>query len=163
MLVAEPCRGIARGRRISSVRSAGYHPDGTVVSKDDGPRRHHVEGWRRRRCSVLTGADRGACPLNDGAAAVIVMSEERAGTLNSSRSRIVASGVTAPIEIMGLGPIEACRQAMGRAKLTIDDADLVEINEAFAAQVVPSAKSSIFRGRSSTFTAAASRSAIPSA
>ena len=56
-------------------------------------------------------------------------------------ARIVASGVTAlDPEIMGLGPIEACRQAMGRAKLTIDDIDLVEINEAFAAQVVPSAK-----------------------
>ena len=83
-----------------------------------------------------------ACPLNDGAAAVIVMSEERANALNlQPLARIVASGVTAlDPEIMGLGPIEACRQAMGRAKLTIDDIDLVEINEAFAAQVVPSAK-----------------------
>jgi acetyl-CoA C-acetyltransferase len=83
-----------------------------------------------------------ACPLNDGAAAVVVMSEERASALGIDPiARIVASGVSAlDPEIMGLGPIEACKQAMGRAKLSIDDIDLVEINEAFAAQVVPSAR-----------------------
>ena len=83
-----------------------------------------------------------ACPLNDGAAAVLVMSEAKAEALGvTPLARIVASGVSAlDPEIMGLGPIEACRQAMARAGLTIDDIDLVEINEAFAAQVVPSAR-----------------------
>jgi acetyl-CoA C-acetyltransferase len=121
-------------------------PDGTVVSKDDGPR----PGTTMEKLAQLKPAFRpdgrvtagNACPLNDGAAAVLVMSEERASALNlQPLARIVSSGVTAlDPEIMGLGPIEACRQALGRAKLTIDDIDLVEINEAFAAQVVPSAK-----------------------
>jgi acetyl-CoA C-acetyltransferase len=121
-------------------------PDGTVVSKDDGPR----PGTTLEKLAQLKPAFRpdgrvtagNACPLNDGAAAVLVMSEERASALNlQPLARIVSSGVTAlDPEIMGLGPIEACRQALGRAKLTIDDIDLVEINEAFAAQVVPSAK-----------------------
>jgi acetyl-CoA C-acetyltransferase len=121
-------------------------PDGTVVSKDDGPRPGTtLEGLAGlkpvfRPDGRITAGN--ACPLNDGAAAVLVMSEERASALGlQPLARIVASGVTAlDPEIMGLGPIEACRQAMGRAKLTIDDIDLVEINEAFAAQVVPSAK-----------------------
>ena len=121
-------------------------PDGTVVSKDDGPRAGTtLEGLAglkpvfRPNGRVTAG---NACPLNDGAAAVLVMSEERASALGvQPMARIVSSGVTAlDPEIMGLGPIEACRQAMGRAKLTIDDIDLVEINEAFAAQVIPSAK-----------------------
>jgi acetyl-CoA C-acetyltransferase len=121
-------------------------PDGKIVTKDDGPRPGTtLEGLAglkpvfRPDGRVTAG---NACPLNDGAAAVIVMSEERANALGiQPLARIVASGVTAlDPEIMGLGPIEACRQAMGRAKLTIDDIDLVEINEAFAAQVVPSAK-----------------------
>jgi acetyl-CoA C-acetyltransferase len=83
-----------------------------------------------------------ACPLNDGAAAVIIMSDSRARDLGlTPLARIVSSGLSAlDPEIMGLGPIDACRQAMARAGLTIDDIDLVEINEAFAAQVVPSAK-----------------------
>jgi len=83
-----------------------------------------------------------ACPLNDGAAAVVVMSDTRARELGlTPMARIVSSGVSAlDPEIMGLGPIEACRQAMARAGMSIDDIDLVEINEAFAAQVVPSAK-----------------------
>jgi acetyl-CoA C-acetyltransferase len=70
------------------------------------------------------------------------MSDTRAQALGlTPLARIVASGVSAlNPEIMGLGPIEACRQALGRAGLTIDDIDLVEINEAFAAQVLPSAK-----------------------
>jgi acetyl-CoA C-acetyltransferase len=121
-------------------------PDGKVVTKDDGPRPGTtLEGLTglkpvfRPDGRVTAG---NACPLNDGAAGVIVMSEERANALGiQPLARIVASGVTAlDPEIMGLGPIEACRQAMARAKLTIDDIDLVEINEAFAAQVVPSAK-----------------------
>ena len=83
-----------------------------------------------------------ACPLNDGAAAVVVMSDTKADALGlTPLARIVASGVTGlNPEIMGLGPIEACRQALKRAGMTIDDIDLVEINEAFAAQVVPSAQ-----------------------
>jgi len=83
-----------------------------------------------------------ACPLNDGAAAVIVMSDTKAKELGiTPLARIVASGVSAlNPEIMGLGPIEASRQALKRANLTIDDIDLAEINEAFAAQAIPSAK-----------------------
>jgi acetyl-CoA C-acetyltransferase len=121
-------------------------PDGTVVSKDDGPR----SGTTLEALASLKAVFRpdgqitagNACPLNDGAAAVLVMSDTRARQLGiTPLARIVASGVTGlNPEIMGLGPIEACRQAMKRAGMTIDDIDLVEINEAFAAQVVPSAK-----------------------
>ncbi len=83
-----------------------------------------------------------ACPLNDGAAAVVVMSDTRAKELGlTPLARVVSSGVSGlNPEIMGLGPIEASRQALARAGMTIDDIDLVEINEAFAAQVIPSAK-----------------------
>ena len=121
-------------------------PDGTVVGKDDGPRAGTTaEGLAAlkpvfRPDGTITAGN--ACPLNDGAAAVLVMSEARAEALGvQPLARIVASGVSAlDPEIMGLGPIDACRQALGRAGLTIDDIDLVEINEAFAAQVVPSAR-----------------------
>jgi len=83
-----------------------------------------------------------ACPLNDGAAAVLVMSDTRARELGlTPLARVVSSGVSGlNPEIMGLGPIEASRQALARAGMTMDDIDLVEINEAFAAQVIPSAK-----------------------
>ncbi|MGZ4729745.1 MAG: acetyl-CoA C-acyltransferase, partial [Acidimicrobiales bacterium] len=116
-------------------------PDGTVVSQDDGIRPGTtVEGLSGlkpvfRPDGKITAGN--ACPLNDGAAAVIVMSDTRAAELGlKPLARIVASGVSAlDPEIMGLGPIEACRQALGRAGKTIDDIDLVEINEAFAAQV----------------------------
>src|SRR6202043_1421376 len=83
-----------------------------------------------------------ACPLNDGAAAVVVMSDTKARELGiTPLARIISSGVSGlDPEIMGLGPVEACRQALRRAKMTIDDVDLVEINEAFAAQVIPSAR-----------------------
>src|SRR6266540_6259237 len=121
-------------------------PDGTVVSKDDGPR----PGTTLEKLSELKPVFRpdgeitagNACPLNDGAAAVVVMSDTRARELGITPiARIVASGVTGlNPEIMGLGPIEACRQALKRAGMTIDDVDLVEINEAFAAQVIPSAR-----------------------
>ncbi len=121
-------------------------PDGTVVSTDDGPR----AGTNYEAVSQLKPVFRpdgtitagNACPLNDGAAAVLVMSDTRARALGlSPLARIVSSGVSAlSPEIMGLGPIEACRQALGRAGMTIDQIDLVEINEAFAAQVIPSAK-----------------------
>jgi acetyl-CoA C-acetyltransferase len=121
-------------------------PDGTVVTKDDGPR----DGTTVEKLLELKPVFRpdgeitagNACPLNDGAAAVIVMSDQRAAELGiTPLARIVASGVTGlNPEIMGLGPIEACRQALRRAGMTIEDIDLVEINEAFAAQVLPSAK-----------------------
>ena len=80
------------------------------------------------------------CPLNDGAAAVIIMSDTKARDLGiTPLARIVSTGVTAlSPEIMGLGPVEASKQALARAGMTIDDVDLVEINEAFAAQVIPS-------------------------
>ena len=121
-------------------------PSGVVVTKDDGPR----DGTTVEKLAELKPVFRpdgevtagNSCPLNDGAAAVIVMSDERARALGiTPLARIVASGVSGlNPEIMGLGPIEACRQALARAGLTMDDIDLVEINEAFAAQVVPSAK-----------------------
>ena len=83
-----------------------------------------------------------ACPLNDGAAAVLVMSDTKAKALGlTPLARFISSGVSSlNPEIMGLGPVEACRQALRRAGMSIDDIDLVEINEAFAAQVLPSAK-----------------------
>jgi len=120
--------------------------DGTVVTKDDGPRPDTtVEGLAAlkpvfREGGTVTAGN--ACPLNDGAAAVVVMSESKARELGiTPLARIVSSGVSAlDPEIMGLGPVEACRQALTRAGKTVDDMDLVEINEAFAAQVIPSAK-----------------------
>jgi acetyl-CoA C-acetyltransferase len=82
------------------------------------------------------------CPLNDGAAAVVIMSDTRARELGlSPLARIVATAVSAlSPEIMGLGPVEASRRVLARTGMTIDDVDLVEINEAFAAQVIPSAR-----------------------
>jgi acetyl-CoA C-acetyltransferase len=120
--------------------------DGTVVTKDDGPRPGTtLEGLSNlkpvfREGGTVTAGN--ACPLNDGAAAVIVMSDTKAKALGiTPLARIVASGVSGlNPEIMGLGPVDACRQALARANKTIDDIDLVEINEAFAAQVIPSAK-----------------------
>ena len=120
--------------------------DGTVVSKDDCPR----EGTTLEGLAGLKPAFRpdgqvtagNACPLNDGAAAVMVMSDSKAKALGlTPLARFVSSGVSSlNPEIMGLGPVEACRQAMKRAGMSINDIDLVEINEAFAAQVLPSAK-----------------------
>ena len=121
-------------------------PSGTVISKDDGPR----AGTTVEKLAELKPVFRpdgkvtagNACPLNDGAAAVLVMSDTRASQLGlTPLARIVSSGVTGlNPEIMGMGPVEACRMALQRAGLTIDDIDLVEINEAFAAQVIPSMK-----------------------
>jgi acetyl-CoA C-acetyltransferase len=129
-------------REITPVTLA----DGTVVSKDDGPR----AGTTVEKLATLKPVFRpdgkvtagNACPLNDGAAAVVVMSDTKAKELGiKPLARIIASGVSQiNPEIMGLGPIEACRQALKRANMTVDDIDLVEINEAFAAQVLPSAK-----------------------
>jgi acetyl-CoA C-acetyltransferase len=119
-------------------------PDGTVVSADDGPR----AGTTLEKVSALKPVFRpdgtvtagNCCPLNDGAAAVVVMSDIKAAELGiTPLARIVSTGVTAlSPEIMGLGPVEASLQALSRAGMTIDDIDLVEINEAFAAQVIPS-------------------------
>jgi acetyl-CoA C-acetyltransferase len=121
-------------------------PDGTIVTKDDGPRPGTtVEGLSQlkpvfRPDGQVTAGN--ACPLNDGAAAVLVMSDTKANELGvTPLARIISSGLSSlNPEIMGLGPIEASRQALKRAGMTIDDIDLVEINEAFAAQVIPSAK-----------------------
>jgi acetyl-CoA C-acetyltransferase len=119
-------------------------PDGTVVAADDGPR----PGTTIEKVRTLQPAFRpngtvtagNCCPLNDGAAAVVVMSDVKAAELGiTPLARIVASGVSAlSPEIMGLGPVEASRQALARAGMAIPDIDLVEINEAFAAQVIPS-------------------------
>jgi acetyl-CoA C-acetyltransferase len=145
---------LSQDRAVASVEN-GYFadeitpvslPDGTVVEKDDGPRAGvTLEGLAAlkpvfRPDGEVTAGN--ACPLNDGAAAVLVMSETRADELGiTPLARIVSSGLSAlNPEIMGLGPIEASRQALARAGKTIDEIDLVEINEAFAAQVIPSAK-----------------------
>ncbi|MEV5411496.1 acetyl-CoA C-acetyltransferase [Thermopolyspora sp. NPDC052614] len=119
-------------------------PDGTVVSKDDGPR----PGTTYDAVAALKPVFRpdgtvtagNCCPLNDGAAAVVIMSDVKAAELGiTPLARIVATGVTGlSPEIMGLGPVEASRQALARAGMSIKDVDLVEINEAFAAQVIPS-------------------------
>ena len=114
-----------------------------TVTRDDGPREGttvetlaHLKPAFRPGGSVTAG---NACPLNDGAAAVLVMSEEKASALGlKPRARIVASSVAAVRpEIMGLGPIPAMRAVLKAAGMTIDDIDLVEMNEAFAAQVLP--------------------------
>jgi acetyl-CoA C-acetyltransferase len=129
-------------REITSITTSS----GAVMTRDDGPR----PGTTMEKLAELQPVFRpdgqitagNACPLNDGAAAVIVMSDSKARELGiTPLARIVSSGVTAlNPEIMGLGPIEASRQALKRAGMTINDIDLVEINEAFAAQVIPSAK-----------------------
>ncbi|WP_119727673.1 acetyl-CoA C-acetyltransferase [Thermomonospora amylolytica] len=121
-------------------------PDGTVVSKDDGPR----AGVTLEKVSELKPVFRpdgtvtagNCCPLNDGAAALVIMSDTKAAELGlTPLARIVSTGVSGlSPEIMGLGPVEASRQALARAGMTIGDIDLVEINEAFAAQVIPSAR-----------------------
>jgi acetyl-CoA C-acetyltransferase len=119
-------------------------PDGTVVSTDDGPRPgvtlEGVAGLKPvfRPDGRITAGN--CCPLNDGAAAVVIMSAAKAQQLGvTPLAKIISTGVTAlSPEIMGLGPVEASKQALARAGMTIDDVDLVEINEAFAAQVIPS-------------------------
>jgi acetyl-CoA C-acetyltransferase len=121
-------------------------PDGTVVAKDDGPRAgvtieatSQLKPVFRPDGRVTAG---NCCALNDGAAAVVIMSDTKARELGiTPLARIVSTGVTAlSPEIMGLGPVDASNQALRRAGMTIDDVDLVEINEAFAAQVIPSYK-----------------------
>ena len=146
--------GVRSQNRAEAAQARGFFereispytlPDGTVVSSDDGIR----PGTTYEKVSQLSPVFRpdgtvtagNACPLNDGAAAVVVMSDTRAAELGiRPLARIISSGVSAlSPEIMGLGPIQAIRQALGRAGMTPDDIDLFEINEAFAAQVLPSA------------------------
>ena len=121
-------------------------PGGETFMKDDGPR----PGTTVEVLATLKPAFRddgtvtagNSCPLNDGAAAVVVMSDRKAKELGIKPiARVVSTGLSAlEPEFMGLGPIDASRQALKRAKMTIDDIDIVEINEAFAAQVIPSAR-----------------------
>ncbi|MCY4068332.1 MAG: acetyl-CoA C-acetyltransferase [Acidimicrobiaceae bacterium] len=146
--------GVLSQNRAEQARNRGFfereitpYPlsDGSEVRQDDGIR----EGTTLANVSQLQPVFRpdgtvtagNCCPLNDGAAAVVVMSDTKAAELGAKPlARIVATGVSAlNPEIMGLGPVEACRQALGRAGMTIADIDHVEINEAFAAQVLPSA------------------------
>ena len=121
-------------------------PDGSVVSTDDGPRPgttyevvSQLKPVFRPNGTVTAG---NACPLNDGAAAVVIVSDAKARELGlTPLARIVATGVSGlSPEIMGLGPIEASRKALANAGMSIDDVDLVEINEAFAVQVLASAR-----------------------
>lgn len=126
-------------REIVSVTT----PDGTVVSKDDGPR----PGTTVEKLAELKPAFKedgtvtagNACPLNDGAATVLVMSDSKASELGlKPRARIIASAVAAlEPEFMGLGPLPAVKKVLAQAGMKIGDIDIVELNEAFAAQVVP--------------------------
>jgi len=128
------------GREITPVTT----PDGTVVSSDDGPRAGVTLESVRELKPVFRPDGRitagNCCPLNDGAAAVIIMSDSKAAELGlTPLARIVSTGVSAlSPEIMGLGPVAASEQALARAGMGIGDMDLIEINEAFAAQVIPS-------------------------
>nr|MBA2513355.1 acetyl-CoA C-acyltransferase [Solirubrobacterales bacterium] len=117
--------------------------DGAVVSADDGPRAsstyeklQELQPAFKPDGKVTAG---NACPLNDGAAALVITSAERAAELGfKPRARIISSAVTGvDPELMGVGPIDAIRVALGRAGMTIDDIDVMELNEAFAAQVIP--------------------------
>ena len=131
---------------ITPVTTTDDEGNEVIVTKDDGIRAgttaEGLAGLKPvfRPDGTVTAGN--ACPLNDGAAAVVVMSDTRAKALGlTPLARVVSSGVSGlDPEIMGLGPIEASRQALARAGMTIDDVDLVEINEAFAAQVIPSAR-----------------------
>jgi len=145
---------LSQNRAVANVENGFFEreitpvtrPDGTMVSTDDGPRPDTTVEKLAQLKPVFRPDGRitagNACPLNDGAAAVLVMSDRRAAELGLAPvARIVSSGVSAlDPEIMGLGPVEASRQALRRAGMTMDDVDLVEINEAFAAQVLPSAR-----------------------
>ena len=138
-------KAIANGffeREITPITT----PSGTVVSTDDGPRAgttvETLSGLKPvfRADGRITAGN--ACPLNDGAAAVVIMSDTKAAELGlTPLARIVSTSVTGlSPEIMGLGPVEAIRKALALAGKTVDDIDLFEINEAFAAQVIPSYK-----------------------
>ena len=146
-------------QRAEAAQKSGYFaeeippvttPSGAGIDTDDCPRHGTTAeklaglkpvllGQMGERATVTAG---NACPLNDGAAAVIVMSDTRARELGiSPLARVVSTGVSSlNPEIMGLGPIEATKQALGRAGHTMTENDLVEINEACAAQVIPTAR-----------------------
>jgi len=121
-------------------------PSGAVVAADDGPR----AGVTMEAVAALKPVFRpdgtvtagNCCPLNDGAAALVIMSDAKARDLGlTPLARIVSTAVSGlSPEIMGLGPVEASKRALKLAGLTVGDIDLVEINEAFAAQVIPSAR-----------------------
>ncbi len=146
--------GVSSQNRTEAAIAAGFFarditpvtlPDGTVASTDDGPRAGvtlaAVAGLKtvfRENGTVTAG---NCCPLNDGASGVLIMSDTRAKDLGiTPLARIVSTGVSGlSPEIMGLGPVEASQQALARAGMSIKDIDLYEINEAFAAQVLPSA------------------------
>ena len=142
---------LSQDRAVEAQRDGSFEreitpvtlPDGTVVTKDDGPR----AGTTVERLGELPPAFRpdgrvtagNSCPLNDGAAAVLVMSSEKASSLGRKPlARIVASSVSglAP-EIMGVGPIEAVKKVLAQSGMAIGDIDVVELNEAFAAQAIP--------------------------
>jgi acetyl-CoA C-acetyltransferase len=126
-------------RELTPYRTA----EGAVVEADDGPRPSStLEKLATLEPAFVPGGKvtaGNACPLNDGAAAVLVLSEARAGELGvQPRARIIASAVSGvDPEIMGVGPIDAVRRVLAQAGMTIDDVDVVELNEAFAAQVLP--------------------------
>ena len=117
--------------------------DGTVVDTDDGPRASSTYEKLQELAPVFREDGKvtagNSCPLNDGAAALVLMSEERAAELGvKPLARIIASSVTGiGPEIMGVGPINAVKEVLERAGMTIDDVDVMELNEAFAAQVLP--------------------------
>ena len=146
--------GVASQNRAEAAIASGFFadditpvtlPDGTIHRTDDGPRPgvtlEGVAGLKPvfRETGTVTAGN--CCPLNDGASGVVVMSDTRAKQLGiTPLARIVSTGVSGlPPEIMGMGPVEASRQALRRAGMTIDDIDLYEINEAFAVQVLGSA------------------------
>jgi acetyl-CoA C-acetyltransferase len=120
-------------------------PDGSTLAKDDSPRANTERDKMSELQPVFRPDGRvtagNACPLNDGAAAVVIMSDTKAAELGiEPLARIVSTGVSAlNPEIMGLGPVEATRKALAHAGMSISDIDIAEINEAFAAQVLPSA------------------------
>lgn len=147
--------GVRSQNRAEAAIAAGFWareidpvmlPDGTMVTTDDGPRAGVTLGGVStlqpvfRPDGTMTAGN--CCPLNDGAAAVVIMSDTKANALGlTPLARIVSTGLSGlSPEIMGLGPVEASQKALARAGLTIHDIDLVEINEAFAAQVIASAR-----------------------
>jgi acetyl-CoA C-acetyltransferase len=144
----------SQNRAVDAIKSGFFDreivpvtlPDGSIVTTDDCPRPgttyeavSELKPVFRPNGTVTAG---NACPLNDGAAAVIIMSEVKAAQLGlTPLARIVSTGVSGlSPEIMGLGPIEAIKEALGRAKMSLGDIDLYEINEAFAVQVLGSAR-----------------------
>ncbi|MEV6429315.1 acetyl-CoA C-acetyltransferase [Nocardia sp. NPDC051463] len=147
--------GVRSQNRAEAAIKAGFFereitpitlPDGSVVSKDDGPRAgvtyeavSQLKPVFRPDGSITAG---NCCPLNDGAAALVIMSDTKAKELGlTPLARIVSTGVSGlSPEIMGLGPIEAVKRALALAGKSVDDIDLFEINEAFAVQVLGSAR-----------------------